>query len=101
MNRTFNLFRQAFAEFGDDKAQRLGAALAYYTIFSIAPLLLIAIAIAGLVFGEQAAHNEISAQLSGLLGPQAADILEKMIKAAAKPKTGTWATIIGLITLFF
>lgn len=101
MRKYFDLFKRTLKEFGDDKAPRLGAALAYYTIFSIAPLLLIAIAIAGFVFGQEAAHNEISAQLGGLLGPEAANILEEMIKSAAKPKTGAWATIIGLVTLFF
>jgi len=95
------LFKQTFTEFGEDKAPRLGAALAYYTIFSIAPLLLIAIAVAGLVFGREAAHKEISAQLGGLLGREGAKAIEEMIKSAAKPKSGAWATIIGIVTLVF
>ncbi len=101
MRKYFDLFRQTFREFGEDKAPRLGAALAYYTTFSIAPLLLIAIAIAGFAFGEEAARNEISAQLRGLLGAQSAHILEEMIEAAAKPNTGTLAMILGIATLFF
>jgi len=100
VRKYLDLFKQTFKEFGEDKAPRLGAALAYYTVFSIAPLLLIAIAIAGLVFGQEAAHKEISAQLGGLLGPQSAKGLEEMIESAAKPKTGTFATIIGFVTLF-
>jgi len=101
MKRYFNLFKQAFSEFGEDKAQRLGAALAYYTIFSLAPLLLIAIAIAGLVFGREAAQGEIFGQLSGVLGSQAAEAVQEMVKSANKPKSGTIATIIGIVTLLF
>ena len=96
-----NLFKQTFKEFGEDKATRLGAALAYYTIFSIAPLLLIVIAVAGLAFGREAAHKEISGQLGGLLGREAARGIEAMLVAADKPKTGTFATIIGIVTLVF
>lgn len=101
MKRYLPLLKQTFKEFGEDKAPRLGAALAYYTVFSIAPLLLIAVAIAGLVFGQEAAQNEISAQLGGLMGPATAEALESMVQAAAKPKSGALATIIGLVTLMF
>ena len=101
MRKYFDLFKQTFKEFSQDKAPRLGAALAYYTIFSVAPLLLIAISIAGIVFGQEAAHDQIARQLSGVLGPETAKILDEMVEAAAKPKAGTIATIIGIITLFF
>ena len=99
MKRYFALFKQTFSEFGSDKVPRLGAALAYYTIFSIAPLLLIAIAIAGLVFGREAASGQIYGQLRGVLGPQSAEMIQKMVEAAAKPKTSTIATIVGVVTL--
>ena len=101
MKRTFTLFKQAYTEFGEDHAQRLGAALAYYTIFSFAPLLLIAIAIAGLVFGREAAQGEIFGQLRNVLGPQAAAAVQEMVKSAAKPKSGTLATVVGIVTLLF
>src|SRR4051794_27137626 len=101
MKRYFLLFKQAFSEFGEDKAQRLGAALAYYTIFSLAPMLLIAIAIAGMVFGREAAQGQIFSQLSGVLGSQAAETVQAMVKSAAKPKSGTVATVIGVVTLLF
>jgi membrane protein len=101
MKRTFDLFKQAFIEFGEDKAQRLGAALAYYTIFSIAPLLLIAIAIAGMVFGREAAQGEIFAQLRSVLGPAAAETVQEMVQGAAKPKSGTIITVVGIATLLF
>lgn len=101
MKRYVNLFRQAFTEFGDDKAQRLGAALAFYTIFSLAPLLLIAIAIAGMVFGREAAQGQIFGELRGVFGPQAAAGVQEMVKSAAKPKSGTIATVVGIVTLLF
>src|SRR5207253_3974342 len=63
MKKYFGLLKESYQEFAADKAARLGAALAYYTIFSIAPLVLIAIAIAGMVFGQEAAQHEITGQL--------------------------------------
>jgi membrane protein len=93
------LFKQTFTEFGEDKAPRLGAALAYYTIFSLAPLLMIAIAIAGLVLGKEAVQGNVAKQLTGVFGKETADALNEMIKHAAKPKSGAIATIIGVITL--
>src|ERR1051326_1435522 len=101
MKRYYLLFKQAFTEFGEDKAQRLGAALAYYTIFSLAPLLLIAIALDGMVFGREAAQGQIFGQLRGVLGSQAAQAVQEMVKGAAKPKSGTIATVVGIVTLLF
>lgn len=99
VKKYFGLFKQTFQEFGTDKVPRLGAALAYYTIFSLAPLLLIAISIAGLVFGHDAAQNEITKQLSSVLGETAAKAVNDMVANAAKPKTGMIATIFGVVTL--
>src|SRR5438034_11479052 len=93
MRNIFNVFKDAAKDFGEDEAPRLGAALAYYTMFSIAPLLLVVIAIAGFVFGQEAARGQIFAQMRGLIGAQGAGALQEMIKSAAKPKTGTIATI--------
>ena len=67
------LLRDAFYAWLDDNVQRLGAALAYYTVFSLAPLLIIAIAIAGLAFGQEAAQGQIMSQIEGLLGEEGAD----------------------------
>lgn len=99
MKKYLDLFKQTFKEFGADKAPRLGAALAYYTVFSIAPLLLIAVAIAGLAFGQEAAMGKISQQLSGVMGATTAKALEEMVQNAAKPKSGVIATVLGVITL--
>lgn len=101
MKRYLGLFKQTWTEFVEDKAQRLGAALAYYTVFSIAPMLLIAVAIAGLAFGKNAAQHQIQHQLGSVLGQGTAEAVEKMIQSAAKPRTGTIATIIGVIILLF
>lgn len=99
MGKYVKVLEETFTEFGEDKAPRLGAALAYYTIFSIGPLLLIAVAMAGLFFGQEAAQGKISAELGKVFGAQMAKSLEQMIEAAAKPKSGTVATVVGIVTL--
>ena len=101
MRKYLDLFKQTFKEFGEDKAPRLGAALAYYTIFSIAPLLLLAVAISGMVCGQEAAQGAIAKQLDNVMGAATAKSVQEMIANAAKPKTGTMATIISVITLLF
>jgi len=99
MGKYIAVFKQTFREFGEDKVPRLGAALAYYTIFSIGPLLLIAVAMAGLFLGAEAAQGQVSAELGKIFGSQMAKSLEEMIQAAAKPKSGRIATIVGAVTL--
>jgi membrane protein len=98
----FGVFKQAAADWSEDKASRLAAALAYYTIFSIAPLLLIAIAVAGMVFGEEAARGQIVGQIQELIGPQGAEAIQGMIANAGQNKgQGTVATLIGIALLLF
>ncbi len=99
MGKYITVLKETFREFGEDKAPRLGAALAYYTIFSIGPLLLIAVAMAGIFLGHEAAQGKISDELGRVFGPKMAESLEAMIEAAAKPKSGKLATIVGLLTL--
>jgi membrane protein len=99
MGRYLGLFKETFQEFNEDKVPRLGAALAYYTIFSIGPLLLIAVAMAGLFLGQEAARGQISGELGKFFGSNMAKSLEEMIEAAAKPKSGRLATIVGVATL--
>jgi membrane protein len=77
----------------------MGAALAYYTTFSIAPLLLIVIAIVGLVFGQDAARGEIVAQLRAMMGEEGAQAVQGLLKSAAEPASGIIATGVGIITL--
>jgi membrane protein len=95
------LLRETFTEWNEDKASRLAAALAYYTIFSLAPLLIIAIAIAGAVFGEEAARGEIVTQIQGLVGRDGAKFIETAIEGASKPKAGTIASLISIAVLLF
>jgi membrane protein len=99
MRKYLRLFKETAREFNEDKVPRLGAALAYYTIFSIGPLLLIAVAMAGIFLGAEAARGQISGELGKIFGPVMSKSLEEMIEAAAKPKSGTVATIIGVVTL--
>jgi membrane protein len=84
----------------NDRASRKGAALAFYTVFSLAPILIVAIAIAGLFFGEEAARGEIYAQMSELIGPDGAQAIQAMIQSANRPEAGIAATIVGVVTLF-
>src|SRR5947209_11858108 len=93
------LLRDSFYAWLDDNVQRLGAALAYYTIFSLAPLLIIVIAIGGLGFGQQTAQSEILAQLRSLLGDEGAKAAQAMIENAQRPATGILATLIGIVML--
>jgi membrane protein len=95
------LFGEAFHGWREHDASRMAAALAYYTVFSLAPILVISIAVAGLVFGQEAAEGRIVGQISGLVGTESASALEAMIAAARKPSTGILATVIGLATLIF
>ncbi len=95
----FRLLKEAASAWVDDYAPSMGAALSYYTLFSIAPLLLIVIAIAGLVFGDEAANGEIFGQLAGLIGEEGAKGVEAMVQAADEPKEGIIATVIGVVVL--
>ncbi|MFP3853240.1 MAG: YihY/virulence factor BrkB family protein [Anaerolineales bacterium] len=93
------LIKRTFEEFSRDKAPRLGAALAYYSAFSIAPLLIIAIAVAGFVFGQEAAQGEIVSQFRSLLGETGASLVQTMIAEAYQPARGVIATLIGIVSL--
>lgn len=83
---------------GDDAFSR-GAAIAYFTLFSLAPVLLLVIAVAGLVFGQEAAEGAVVEQLSGLMGRETAEAMQAMIRSASDRMTGLVATVIGLFTI--
>jgi membrane protein len=97
----WRLVKDAAFEWLEDKASRLGAALAYYTVFSIAPLLVIIIAIAGFIFGREAVQRHIVAQIQDLVGEQGAVALQIMVQIASRPGTGILATILGIVMLIF
>lgn len=92
------LLKAAAAGWWNDRAMSLGAAIAFFTIFSLAPILLAAIAVAGLAFGREAAQGALVAELGGLLGEQAAAALEAMIASASNVGSGVLGTTIGVAT---
>jgi membrane protein len=94
------LVRQAARDWQRDNAARLGAALSYYTLFSLAPLLVIAIGVAGLAFGREAAQGQIVTELQGLVGEPGARAVQEMVEASRKPEAGILATALGIVTLF-
>jgi len=99
LRQLFDLGRQAVAAWVDDYAPSMGAALAYYTLFSIAPLLLIVISIAGLVFGPDAARGHIFEQLRELMGDDGAATVQSLLQNLNKPAQGVLATIVGGVVL--
>lgn len=97
----FFLLRETIKEWREDGANRLAAALAYYTTFSLAPLLVLILAIAGLVGGREAAQTQTMAQVENLLGSDGREFVQGMIESASRPTTGWLATLIGAVTLLF
>lgn len=95
------LLKDTAAEWSRDEAPRLGAALAYYATFSLAPLLIIAVAITGLVFGPEAATGQIVGQIQGLVGQDTATTIQAMIAKSNQPATSIIASVIGIVALLF
>jgi membrane protein len=93
------LLKQAVKAWSDDYAPSMGAALSYYTMFSIAPLLLIVIAVAGWVFGEEAVRGELTGALQYLMGEEGAKAIEGLLASVSDPKEGIIATVIGVLVL--
>lgn len=97
--QSLRLLKESASSWSADYCPSMGAAISYYTLFSIAPLLLIVIAVAGMVFGADAARGEIFGQLRGLLGDDGAKAIEGMVDAANKSSGGILSTIIGVVVL--
>jgi membrane protein len=95
----WSITKDAANSFGDDKATTFSAALAYYTIFAAAPLLLIAIAVGGIFFGKEASSGEIYAAVRGLVGPEGAKAIQSMVEASALSDSNVIATVVGVVTL--
>jgi membrane protein len=94
------LLKESLTGYINDNALSHGAAIAFYATTSLAPILLIVVAIAGVVIGNDAAQIALSAEISGIMGPQSADLLKATIESAAHRWSSTLATLIGLVTLF-
>jgi membrane protein len=95
----WHLLKEAASAWSRDRAPRLGAALAYYTVFSLVPFLVVVIAVIGLVFGQQAAQSAILSQIGELVGEQSAAAIKDMIQRADQPSAGLFATALAVGTL--
>src|SRR5512147_2787468 len=98
-SKALSLFRKAGAAWMDDFAPSMGAAISYYTVFSLAPLLVIVIAIAGAVFGRDAVTGQIVIQLSGLIGKDGAQVVQGLVAAASDTDRGLVASLISIVIL--
>ena len=99
LKNLFKLAKESVSAWIDDYAPSMGAALAYYTMFSIAPLLIIVIAVAGFAFGREAVQGQLASQLSELVGPDGAQAIQGLIASASEPKQGVVASLIGGVLL--
>jgi membrane protein len=101
LHEGWQIVKEASLDWMEDKAAQLGAALAFYSVLSLAPLLVLSIAAAALFFGEEAARGQIVEQLRGLIGAEGAVAIEAMINSAQKLETGSLAAVLGLAVLLF
>lgn len=93
------LLKETGVSWWDDKAPRLAAALSYYTVFSIAPVLVLVIAVAGIFFGDAAVHGHLIEQLEGLLGHDGAALVQNLLAASSGKRSGVVATVVGFVVL--
>lgn len=100
LRQWWSLVKEATQAWLDDYAPSMGAALSYYTVFSLAPMLLIVISVAGLVFGAEAVRGEIFGQLRGLMGREAATAAEGLLASVSNPAKGITGTVVGSVLLF-
>lgn len=96
-----DLFKATFKEWQEDKVARLAAALAYYTVFSLAPLIIIILGIAGFFLGQDVAGSYLLQQVEALIGPAGAEVFQSIIENASQPSSSITATLIGVATLIF
>ncbi len=101
--KAFSLLKQTFNEWLQDKAPQLGAALAYYTVFSLAPLVLVLLAIVGVIFRDNpaGAWNKITQQMSYFLDQSAVQVVQNIAQTASQPGKSTVATVIGIALALF
>ena len=97
---TWAIVKETASDWLDDNASRLAAALAYYSLLSLAPLLIISVAVAGVFFGPEAARGKVAGELGSVVGGDAAQGIQAVVASAQSPATGVVSTIIGIVTLF-
>ena len=95
------VFRQASSEWINDNVPRLGASVAFYTLLSLAPVLVIAVAVAAVIYGQEAAQGRLASEIQGIAGSDVARSIQEIIIRAYQPRTGVIATLLGLATLAF
>jgi membrane protein len=95
----WDVITETFTKWIDDKSPRLAAALSYYTVFAMAPTLVIVIAVASIVFGQEAAQGKIVSEIDGLVGREGAEAVETILKNSARDESGPIATVVGFIAL--
>ena len=95
------LLLEASTEWINDNAQRLGASVAFYTLLSLAPVIVIAVAVAAVVYGQQAAQGRLAWEIQDMAGPDVARTIQEVIRGAYQPRTGAIATLLGVATLAF
>lgn len=100
VHTVYELVKETATEWISKGVPRLGAALAFYTLFAIAPLIVLVVAIAGFWFGQEAAEGELFSQISGMVGPEGGKAIQAIVSAANRPQAGAWATAIAVTTLF-
>jgi membrane protein len=101
LKQGWHLLKEAASSWSDDRAPSMGAAISYYSMFSIAPLLVIVISVAGLFFGTDAVQGAVFAQIQSLMGEEAANAIGEMLKNANQPETGGIAAIVSVFVLLF
>ncbi|MDG2303680.1 MAG: YihY/virulence factor BrkB family protein [Candidatus Binatia bacterium] len=97
----WEVLRETVKEFGEDRGLQLGAALAYYTVFAVAPLILVILSLTAFFLGADAAGGHLTEQFRGLVGEEGGGLIEQLIEQAAKGDTASWAGMIGLATAMF
>jgi membrane protein len=97
----WHAFKEAASDWVEDKAAQMGAALAFYSVLSLAPLVVISLALAALVFDADAATSSFLAQMESMIGAEGTEAIQGMLENAKQPKTGTVAAIVGIVTLLF
>jgi membrane protein len=97
----FSLLKEAAQEWQRDKTTRLGAALAYYAVFSLAPMMIVLISVAGLIYGEKAARGELVVQIQNAVGPTVAEAVQANLTYIHVSDAGTWAALIGVVMALF
>ncbi|MBZ9756511.1 YihY/virulence factor BrkB family protein [Mesorhizobium sp. ESP6-5] len=99
LDKAWRITKSSVAGFIGDSAFSHGAAMAFFAVTSLGPILLLVVAVAGLVFGQDAARNAVAGQLTGLMGSQSANVIQSALQSASNPSSGAIATIVGLVTL--